>query len=222
MKEVLQYYDAIATQYDESRFGTSYGKFVDAEERYFLKKWLIAVEGGRVLDAGCGTGRLLGLATHGVDGSSKMLDLARQRYPGKDIKHCTLDTLPFLDESFDVVFCMHVCMHLPVESIRTILTEFYRVLRPGGRLILDIPSARRRRMTGHTQDGWHGATALSSKDICTPDNFWHVVAMRGILFTPVHRIPAALRPILLPLDICIGMSPLKELSSYHLYLLEKQ
>lgn len=222
MKEVLQYYDAIATRYDESRFGTSYGKFVDAQERYFLKKWLPAAEGRSVLDAGCGTGRLLDLATHGVDGSSKMLDLARQRYPGKKLHQCTLDALPFADESFDVVFCMHVCMHLPVESIRTILIEFHRVLRPGGRVIFDIPSACRRRMTGHTQDSWHGATSLSSKDIYTARNFWHPIAMRGILFAPVHRIPVPLRSIFLPLDICIGMSPLKELSSYHLYLLEKQ
>jgi SAM-dependent methyltransferase len=220
MREVLQYYDTIATRYDESRFGNTYGKFVDAQERYFLTKWL--PKAGTVLDAGCGTGRLLDLATCGVDGSSNMLELARKRYPHKRVEKGTLDALPFDTGSFDAIVCMHVFMHLPVETIREILQELYRVVRPGGRLIFDIPSARRRRFTGHVQAGWHGATALSVRDLYGFRDQWNTVAMRGILLTPIHRIPSRFRWMFLPIDTCMGMSPLKEFSSYHLYLLEKR
>ena len=37
-KEVVEYYDSIASTYDDSRFGNSYGRFIDAEERKVLNQ----------------------------------------------------------------------------------------------------------------------------------------------------------------------------------------
>jgi SAM-dependent methyltransferase len=45
--------------------------------------------------------------------------------------------LPFEDESFDVALCIHVLEHIPDD--RQALKEMHRVLRPGGRAVLQVP-----------------------------------------------------------------------------------
>lgn len=45
--------------------------------------------------------------------------------------------LPFEDESFDFAICVHVLEHIPDD--RRALSEFFRVLRPGGQAIFQVP-----------------------------------------------------------------------------------
>ena len=45
--------------------------------------------------------------------------------------------LPFESESFDLVVCLHVLEHIPED--RKAISEMYRVLRPGGRAVLQVP-----------------------------------------------------------------------------------
>ena len=102
--------------------------------------------GGRVLDAGTGEGRhlvhLLGLTpdVHAVDASrsglAKMPDAVRTRVAAAV---ADLETLPYPDASFDLVLCTDVVETLP-EPVRA-LTEFRRVLRPGGHLLCNVPDA---------------------------------------------------------------------------------
>ncbi len=56
--------------------------------------------------------------------------------PIVDVQANILD-LPFADESFDIVFCNHVLEHI-VEDHKA-MTELYRVLKPGGWGILQVP-----------------------------------------------------------------------------------
>ncbi|KQT35480.1 SAM-dependent methyltransferase [Chryseobacterium sp. Leaf405] len=56
--------------------------------------------------------------------------------PIVDVKADILD-LPFADESFDIVFCNHVLEH--IEDDAKAMSELYRVLRPGGWGILQVP-----------------------------------------------------------------------------------
>jgi SAM-dependent methyltransferase len=65
---------------------------------------------GRVLDVGCGAGRLLGYLASlsatavGVDISPAMVDACRRRFPGADVRVADLEDLPrFLEGPFDVV-----------------------------------------------------------------------------------------------------------------------
>jgi HAD phosphatase, family IIIA len=81
-KDVVSYYDAIAAEYDNSRFGNSYGRFVDAEERRILDRIIGEKRGRQILEMACGTGRLTGYATHGLDASEEMMAFARKRHSG--------------------------------------------------------------------------------------------------------------------------------------------
>jgi SAM-dependent methyltransferase len=51
--------------------------------------------------------------------------------------HADITDLPFADGSFDLVVCLHVLEH--VVDDRAAIREFYRVLRPGGRAVLQVP-----------------------------------------------------------------------------------
>jgi ubiquinone/menaquinone biosynthesis C-methylase UbiE len=102
------------------------------------------VAGRRILDVGCGAGPLLaalrerGAVVTGVDSSTKMLELARQRLgDGADLHPADLSSpLPFPDGAFDDVIVCLVLHYL--EDWTAPLTELRRVLAPGGRLIVAV------------------------------------------------------------------------------------
>ena len=104
--------------------------------------------GQRVLDLGCGTGTLTILVkqTHpgaevvGLDGDPEILEIARAKAAkaGVDV---VLDDgmayqLPYADQSFDRVLSSLVFHHLTRENKRRALRETFRVLRPGGEVLV--------------------------------------------------------------------------------------
>ncbi len=108
-------------------------------------------EGGRVLDAGCGTGRALpplraavgasGVVL-GVDLTPAMLRAAVRAGRDRDGRLLLADVaaLPVRSKSLDAVFAAGLIAHLPnpAENLR----ELARVVRPGGRLALFHPIGR--------------------------------------------------------------------------------
>jgi SAM-dependent methyltransferase len=102
----------------------------------YLRRFIPKIKDCRILDAGCGTGRYaLALAAQGysqLDG----IDLFDQidtsgtfRY-----KRGSIDRIEFPDESFDFVYSLSVLYYLPQP--RNGLSEMWRVLKPGGTLVL--------------------------------------------------------------------------------------
>ena len=144
-RSIIDYYDALAPNYDADRFGNSYGRFLDAQERTILDKYLPR-DAARVLDLGCGTGRLSDFAGQGCDASLRSIELARAKHPLKRFIQADIAELPYPDGSFEAAFCFHVFMHCRMPQIEAAFREAERVLQPGGVFIADIASALRRRL----------------------------------------------------------------------------
>jgi SAM-dependent methyltransferase len=97
---------------------------------------------GRVLDAGCGSGRtLIELArwgvVSGVDVNDAAVEAARRR-GHFDVRVAPLEQLPFDDDTFDLVTCLDVLEHTSDDI--TALGEIRRVTRVGGWLLLTVPA----------------------------------------------------------------------------------
>jgi ubiquinone/menaquinone biosynthesis C-methylase UbiE len=101
----------------------------------------------RILDVGCGTGRTLsqiaaalpGSPLFGVDLSPFYLEAARgllARVPELSLVAENAEKLPFRDAYFDVVTSTYLFHELPRPARRRVMAELFRVLRPGGLLVL--------------------------------------------------------------------------------------
>ncbi len=132
---MIDHFDLIAPLYD---------RLIGPPDLERLREVLAVPPGGRVLDAGGGTGRV---ATHlrdlagevvVLDRSAPMLRQARAR--GLDALAGDVTRLPFADATFDRVVVVDALHHFtrPAEAIR----ELLRVLRPEGRLVIEEPDIR--------------------------------------------------------------------------------
>lgn len=96
----------------------------------------------RILDVGCGTGaNLLMLSEYGdaegVDVSEDALAFCRERGL-EQVKLGAAEKLPYHDDTFDLVTALDVVEHLDDDLAG--LREMRRVLRPGGRVLLFVPT----------------------------------------------------------------------------------
>jgi ubiquinone/menaquinone biosynthesis C-methylase UbiE len=101
--------------------------------------------GDNLLEVGCGTGVLARQATTivlpdgsvtGLDLSESMLSVARRKCPGAVFQQGNVMDLPFENESFDVVIASFVLMFVPDQP--RAIREMWRVLKPGGRLVIAV------------------------------------------------------------------------------------
>ena len=221
--QLVESYNQLAERYDDERFANPYGAYIHAQERRLLQHWLAPIAHGTILDLACGTGRLLDMATHGLDASEAMVRIAREKHPRKEV-HCgpAADLARFRIH-FDGIFCLHLLMHLTRSDIDALFRVCHERLRPGGLFAFDVPSALRRKLTGFRPEGWHGGTAFAHREVTSlTANKWRFKVSRGILFFPIHRLPLRIRPMLRRWDDLIGMTPLKRVSSYMLFCVEKR
>lgn len=98
--------------------------------------------GARVLDAGCGTGRISrylrdhGLAVEGIDLSPGMVAMARRDHPDLRFEVASLDALPYEDHGLDGVVLWYSTIHSGRAEQPALYREAARVLRAGGHLIV--------------------------------------------------------------------------------------
>ena len=96
----------------------------------------------RILDAGCGTGQMtkqlegIGEAV-GMDSASEAIAYARSRGVERLVRG-SITAPPFAEQSFDCVLALDVIEH--VDDDMGILTSLFRVIKPGGHLIITVPA----------------------------------------------------------------------------------
>lgn len=91
--------------------------------------------GATVLDAGAGTCLYKRHFSHTVYESADFCQLDKAY--GEITYVCDLANIPVEDERYDLVFCSQVLEHIPEPTL--VLSELYRVLKPGGSLWLSAP-----------------------------------------------------------------------------------
>jgi SAM-dependent methyltransferase len=114
---------------------------------------LLRRRGGPILDLGCGPGYLLRHlharvgrrhALVGADFSPKTVERARQLCEGLDpppaFKVVEGYPTPFADGSFDAIYSVEVVEHLPDDVLGAMLDDAYRLLAPGGMLVITTPN----------------------------------------------------------------------------------
>jgi SAM-dependent methyltransferase len=106
----------------------------------------------RILDLGCGTGRHLvyleelGYKAYGLDISPTGLAYSRNWLQKKDlpvrILMADMTSLPYSSAVFDMIISTYVIHHNTLAGMRRTIKEMHRLLKPGGTILISIPSQR--------------------------------------------------------------------------------
>ena len=102
----------------------------------FVRNYLSHLpQGTRVLDAGCGEGVLVEefhgrLAIEGID----------PNYASDHVTRGSLTALPYGNAAFERATCLDVLEHLTFEEQPKAIAELFRVIRPGGELLVSVPN----------------------------------------------------------------------------------
>jgi SAM-dependent methyltransferase len=140
--------EAQAFDYEERVFGRAPVRAGDRSFAAIRVEHLLAglPAGGRILEWGCGAGRMLGavaaarpdLELVGMDVSRAAVEEGCRALPGAQLRVCPAGgPLPADDGEFDAVFVLDALEH--VDDPAAVLAELRRVLAPGGRLHLNVP-----------------------------------------------------------------------------------
>ena|SRR5579864_1196412 len=99
-------------------------------------------DSGPVFDIGCGPGHVArylhdrGVDVLGIDLSQGMVEQARQLHPDIEFRQGTMSSLDIDDEALGGIVAFYSIIHIPRKEVMHVLSEFKRVLRPGGLLLL--------------------------------------------------------------------------------------
>ncbi|MBN1140493.1 MAG: class I SAM-dependent methyltransferase [Deltaproteobacteria bacterium] len=196
MPEKTQIFDNWSDKY-ERWFATPLGKIVRDTEMKLLLEYLAPVAGERILDAGCGTGifttdfLVTGARVVGMDISAAMLEVASRKAKGmgreKDFLAVTgniLD-LPFLDGYFDKVIS-NTALEFIADGEKA-LRELFRVLKPGGVLVIATLNRLSPWAEERTRRARRGETDLYDKAYFrSPQELLALAPVSGEFRTVVH------------------------------------
>lgn len=151
MAQTFKSTDSVANSKKEDASLWFFNKWAKSYDRCILTPWLRSVQnkavakvnGGKVLDVGCGTGQAMlqlirkaDVELHGIDVSADMLAVAKKKLYGKEVRltEASVYKIPYPDNHFDYLVSTEMFHHLgsPIRALK----EMRRVLKRGGVLIL--------------------------------------------------------------------------------------
>lgn len=129
--------------------GNLYRGLLGKLTRYPIPRFPLADGGGRLLlDLGCSWGRWCAAAERagfravGIDPSLRAIEaagrVAKQLNVSPEFAVADARNLPFPENSFDVVFSYSVLQHFSKEDVHATLHQAERVLKPGGRMLIQM------------------------------------------------------------------------------------
>ncbi len=139
-KFLREMFDTSAKHYDRI---LRYGFFgMGGHYRYRSLKQAGLRPGMRVLDIACGTGGVMQQAFRitplsnivGLDPSEGMLNVARGKFPDATFWHERAESIPSADKEFDFLVMGYALRH--VSTFDEAFREYFRVLKPGGKVLL--------------------------------------------------------------------------------------
>jgi ubiquinone/menaquinone biosynthesis C-methylase UbiE len=174
-------------QYAKGGLGVKYWDYRD-------KIALSHVTGNRIVDIGCGEGITLeklvklypGKQVIGIDSEPENIDICQKH--GLTVQYGTVYNLPFEAGSVDCVLFFEVIEHL--NEPEKALEEIYRVLKPGGRLILIFPNdwmfMVSRLLTGMVKEAFYDAGHIKQ---WTPFTIRKTIITSGFLPVSHRNLP---------------------------------
>lgn len=132
--KTISYYDRYAKDWVIAHGGSTSPSYWLDEIREFNK----LLPRGRILEIGSGAGRdakcliEMGYEYIGTDASSGLLKIARETNPGVEFKLMDVENLDFPENFFDGFWSVATLLHIPKDSINSVLGNIWRVVKPGG------------------------------------------------------------------------------------------
>jgi len=161
----------------------------------------------KILDVGCGKGYFIEnnpVAITGIDYNEK--SIAESLSKGHKVIKASALNLPFKDASFEGIHCAHLIEHFDLNDVKKIIGEIYRVLQPGGILVLRTPMFNKYFFNDPTHIRPYPPAALMNllglvdqgqsslvEHLKVSFRFVKLKIFRGNLFQPIYEVSAAPR-----------------------------
>ncbi len=143
-------WDSYAQLINDRKDSPEWGVLRKARESHWQEFFSVA-ENDRILDAGCGHGEYTVFALKekakvwSFDYSEEMANFTAASVKNNSLhaEKITVDSvtdIPYENEFFDQVFCLAVLDHLGPDNRKKAMSELHRVLKKGGKLVIDVPN----------------------------------------------------------------------------------
>ncbi|MCK5510476.1 methyltransferase domain-containing protein [Candidatus Parcubacteria bacterium] len=144
IEEVKKFWDNVASEYDRinSKIGDShYQRFVKSVNRLNINK----NKEEKILNIWSRTGNAISylkkeypkINLYNLEVSPEMIKITQKKYPNEKLMITDLQNLQFDTNYFDAILSLETLEHSP--NPKKLITEFYRVLKPGGTLVMSLP-----------------------------------------------------------------------------------
>ncbi len=142
IQEISNFWDSAVDEYDDIN-----NNIGDAHYQRYLEsiKYLNLKSNNKILNIWSRTGNAIkflnkenkNLDIYNLEVSPKFIEKARKKFPDAKFDLTDLENLNFSDNHFDAILSLETLEHTP--NPQKLVNEFYRVLKPGSRLVMSLP-----------------------------------------------------------------------------------